>query len=76
MDREGVIGELEKSLKWEDEFVLDYDTDTVMELIKTLGKSKSERILKLLRENISDTERHRSILKGIIEKARRGEYEL
>lgn len=74
MEKSKVIEALERGLRWEDEFVMDYDKDIVWELLKTVGKGKFKRIKALLNENIADSVRHSSYIKSLLEKVRSGEY--
>ena len=76
MEKEEILAKMEEGLRWEEEFVLKYNEGIVQELLKTLEKGKYERVMKLLRENISDTERHRKEIKEMLGKLRSGEYEL
>ncbi len=76
MDNEEIKKTLEQSLEWEDQFVLSYDKDFIWELLRSLGDNKFKRIEPLLRENIADTQKHRDMLKEILEKIKNGEYAL
>jgi len=75
MDNKKLIEDLKKGFKWEEEFVLQYDQPMVWELLKALGEKKFSRIQKLLNENLSDTRRHYTTLKALIENIRSGKYE-
>ncbi|MCK5018425.1 MAG: hypothetical protein KAS32_15305 [Candidatus Peribacteraceae bacterium] len=70
MEMEEIIKSLEMSLKWEDEFIMNYDTEVVWELFKSLGKDKFEKVKPLLEENIRDSERHSKAIKSLVEKMR------
>jgi hypothetical protein len=65
---------LKRGLDWEEEFVLQYDRDYVWEFLRTLGPEKFAKIEKLMKENISDTNRHYTMLKNLIGKVERGDY--
>jgi len=66
---------LEKSLYWEEDFIKNYDTEVTWEFLKAeLSEDKFEKIKKLLEENISDTHKHHTIIKELIEKIRNGEH--
>ena len=75
MERKEILKMLGIALKWEEDFVVDYDSEITWEFLKAkLPKEKFIRVGKLLRKNISDTERHYKIIKELMEKLRSGEY--
>ena len=76
MRKSKIIGLLEKGKKWEDEFILQYGEEPVWKLLKTLPKSKFEKIRPLLEENISESREHAKKIEEIITNIKRGKYEL
>ena len=73
VEKKEAIEKIEQGLKWEEDFILDYDKPLVWELLKTAGDEKFRRIEKLLKANIHDTERHYSTIKEILEKMEKKE---
>jgi hypothetical protein len=76
MNKNKIIGLLEKGKMWEDEFILKYDAEVVWQLLKTLPKNKFEKIKPLLEENISESKEHAKKIEEIITNIKSGKYEL
>ena len=76
MEKEDFIQKLESIRYGEDDFIIKYDDPNIWELLKTLPKSKFEKIKELLEENIRETREHSKALRLIIEKTQSGEYGL
>ena len=66
MNKEEIIESMEKTKYWEDQFILKYDSDSFLELLKALPKDKYERIKQLLDENFEDTRAHAKALSKLI----------
>jgi len=75
-DNGAIIAEIEKASYWEEDFIVKYDTDNIWVLLKSLPKEKFERISKLFKQNIADTERHSKIMKKMVKDIRSGKLEL
>ena len=76
MEKKELLEFLEKSKHWEDDFIIKYDDNAVWELLKTLPKEKFEKIEPLLKENISDSERHHKMISDLINDIESGKYDL
>lgn len=74
MEKEALLRHLKTGLRWEDEFVLQYDREPVLELLRTLGEEKFLRVKALLEENIKETNLHYTMLRNLIDKVEKGEY--
>jgi hypothetical protein len=62
-----VMKHLSDAVKWEDDFILKYDTDEVWTLIhEAVPAEKFWAIKKLLSENIIDTLMHKQLLMKLI----------
>lgn len=67
MKKEEFLKKLETAQYWEEEFILKYDSEAIWELLNTLPSPAPVKIEKLLRENLSDTRRHKVMVAKIIE---------
>ena len=65
-----ILKKLEQCSYWEDEFVSSYDSESVWDLLMTLGEPKFSRIRKLLLENIEDSRNHKALIESILESAK------
>ncbi|NOZ80582.1 MAG: hypothetical protein GXP63_02820 [DPANN group archaeon] len=76
MEEQEIIVLLEKLKFWEDEFILKYDSEDFWELLKSLPKSKFDKLRILFEENISDTRYHKKAIEAIIKNIQDGTYGL
>lgn len=69
MKKEELIDLLKKGVYWEDEFIMNYDTNSFWDLIEaSVSKEKFEKIKDLFSRNIEETHKHKEILNNLIEK--------
>jgi hypothetical protein len=74
MDKD-LLKRLEDAAKWEDDFIIEYDTKEVWTLIReALPEDKFERIKKLLAENIIDTMMHKRLITNIVKEAHKYDF--
>ncbi len=66
MGDEEIVPDLEKAMKWEEEFMMDYDSQEIWTLLETLEPEKFEKVKRLLKENLADTERHYNTVRDLI----------
>ncbi len=74
MDK-NLLKHLEDAAKWEDDFILKYDTREVWTLIReAVPEDKFEKIKKLLAENIIDTMIHKRLIINIVKEAHKYDF--
>jgi len=72
----GLLDGLKKALSFEEGFVVRYDDESILALLRTLPPEKFRKIEPLLKENLSDTRRHYHIVEALIRKIEGGSHGL
>lgn len=75
MDSQELIDLLEKGERWEDDFILKFDTETFWSLLKTLPQEIFGEVEKLIKENLEDTLNHKVMLENLVKEIEEGHYE-